>query len=61
MKTRELLERDGISFFTYTPSDCKPFTFIVKELPETNGMKDVQEYLDEQQMTLNVLKINNKV
>lgn len=53
-KVKKLLEKDNISFFTYTPKDQKPYTFMIRGLSETYDESDLQGFIAERGLNITV-------
>lgn len=56
-KTKLFLERDKVSFYTFTPKGLKPRTLIVRGLSDTYDEKDLQGFIDEHQTSVRVERI----
>lgn len=56
-KVRSFLENENLSHYTYTPSDAKPYTLMVKGLSGTYEESDLREFINEKQKDLVIKSI----
>lgn len=54
---KQYLEREKISFFTFTPKILRPYSLVVRGLSDTYDVDDLKEFIEERKLNLKVVNI----